>query len=80
MKRYTPEEIKKLVYIGFCQPKFYKASVWSKAKKLMLVACDMGIGVYHRPHRGAGHFWTEDGVSIESVIERLTATICGGVA
>lgn len=69
---YTSDEVKKLTYIGFCQPKFYKPSVWVKAKKLMLLACEMDIGVYHRPYRGAGHFWTLDGVSIESVVEQLT--------
>lgn len=35
IKRYTTLEVKTLVGIGFCQPKFYKASVWRKAKKLM---------------------------------------------
>lgn len=74
---YTSEEIKKLVWIGFCQPKFYKASVWKKAKELMLIACEMNIGVYHRPYRGAAHFWTEDGVSIDSVVEALIKKLCG---
>ncbi len=34
----------------------------------MLRACEMGIGVEYRPHRGAGHFWTTSGLKVESVI------------
>ena len=31
----TDAEIKNLIEIGFCQPKFYKPSVWAKAKRVM---------------------------------------------
>jgi hypothetical protein len=74
MQTYSNQEIDRLVWIGFCQPKFYKQSVWRKAKALMDLACDMNIGVEYRPVRGAGHYWTargEDEVKIESVIWAL---------
>lgn len=31
----SEDEIHNLIGIGFCQPKFYKRHVWTKAKKLM---------------------------------------------
>lgn len=34
-KKMTTHQIYRLVAIGFCQPKFYKKSVWTAAKKLM---------------------------------------------
>lgn len=74
--KYTPEQIKTLVYIGFCQPKFYKPHIWAKAKKLMLIACEMQI-VLHRPYRGGGHFWCTDNVSIEEVVTILREKLCG---
>jgi hypothetical protein len=71
MQTYANSQIDQLVWIGFCQPKFYKPSVWVKAKAMMLLAVKMGIGVEHRPIRGAGHFWTKTNLKIESVIWAL---------
>ena len=34
-KKMTTHQIHRLVAIAFCQPKFYKRSVWNAAKKLM---------------------------------------------
>ncbi len=79
MKRFTDAEIKTLVGIGFCQPKFYKPSIWSKAKKLMLLACELNLGVIHRPIRGAGHFWIEGDATIQQVTDALVEKY-GGVA
>lgn len=56
------EVIENFIGIGFCQPKFYKPSVWAKVKKVMLFLTSMNIGVIHRPCRGGGHFWTNDEV------------------
>ena len=50
--------------IGFCQPKFYKPSVWAKAKKIMLFLASMNIGIIHKPYHGKGHFWTNDNLDI----------------
>lgn len=46
------ELLEQLMRMGFCQPKFYKRSVWEKANALMkalegqglVYACDMGRG------------------------------------
>ena len=35
----TDQEIKDLISIGFCQPKFYKTSVWARAKRVMEELC-----------------------------------------
>ena len=66
----TTDEIKHLINIGFCQPKFYKASVWKKAKTLMLDVCKKVPEVYYEPIRGKGQFWIKGDMSIEKVIEK----------
>lgn len=43
--------------IGFCQPKFYKPSVWRKAKKIMEWLCDNTPHVYRFDFgRGMGKY------------------------
>lgn len=74
MQTFTNSQIYELVHIGFCQPRFYRPSVWVKARAMMLLAVEMGIGVEYRPIRGAGHFWTKNGLKMESVIWTLIQT------
>lgn len=69
------ESIRKLIFLGFCQPVFYKASVWAKAKKIMDYAVSLNIGVYHKPVRGKGHYWNFDDVDIYTIIESFKLEI-----
>lgn len=57
IKKYTTLDVKTLVGIGFCQPKFYKASVWRKAKKLMdEVLCPNQLAEPYDFGRGKGKY------------------------
>ena len=71
----TKKEITSLIYIGFCIPSHYKQSVWRKAKRIMLELCEMGIGVYHNPIRGRGHFWTR-GKAEKMTIDQIADYYC----
>jgi len=53
------EAVKGLVYIGFCQPKFYKRTVWNYAKKMMKIACQEGLAMPHDFGRGKGKYLTD---------------------
>ena len=68
------EAVKSLIFTGFCQPKFYKASVWSRVRKIMDYAVSLNIGVEYRPRRGAGHYWTDDNkdISIPDVVNLVS--------
>jgi hypothetical protein len=58
-----------LIMIGFCQPKFYKRSVWLKAKKLMdAVVVPNGLARPFDYGRGAGKYATD--LKIKEVISR----------
>jgi hypothetical protein len=50
----TTQEIIQSIQIGFCQPKFYKRSVWNKAKKVMEFLCDNTNGEVVRHNFGPG--------------------------
>ena len=74
-KKYTTLDVKRLVSIGFCQPKFYKASVWRKAKKLMdEVVCPNNLGTPHDFGRGKGKYKATDDIKtcIAGVTEILS--------
>ena len=63
------EEVLSLVGIGFCQPKFYKPSVWRKAKRLMdTIVCPNNLAYPHDFGRGKGKYNTE--LSIEDVKQK----------
>jgi len=55
------EQIKELISIGFCQPKFYKQSVWRHAKIVMEWLCDNTDGrVTHFDYgKGKGKYQCE---------------------
>jgi hypothetical protein len=70
----TVEEATNLVGIGFCQQKFYKTSVWYKAKKLMdTVVCPNSLARPFDFGRGKGKYDSE--LSINDVKARTVEII-----
>lgn len=70
------DEIKELVHIGFCQPKFYKPSVWKKAKALMEQLLVPASLVFPYDYgRGKGKFSTD--YDIDYVKEQAVNLILG---
>jgi hypothetical protein len=62
-------DVENLIKIGFCQPKFYKRSVWLKAKNLMdNVVVPAGLAKPFDYGRGKGKYTTN--LSIEEVIQK----------
>ena len=72
-KNLTQREVFNLVAIGFCQPKFYKRSVWLKAKRLMdNVVCKSGLGTTHDFGFGKGKFTSEHDINyVQSKVVEL---------
>ena len=69
LQNLNQEEFEGLVRIGFCQPKFYKRSVWLKAKKLMdELVCPAGLAKPFDFGKGKGKFSSD--LSISEVIEK----------
>lgn len=69
MLKFTEDEVRHLVGIGFCQPRFYKPSVWRKAKRLMdNIVCPNGLAFPFDFGRGKGKY--ESDFSIEEVKSR----------
>jgi hypothetical protein len=59
-----------LVKIGFCQPKFYKRSVWLKAKKLMdEVVVPNGLAEPFDYGRGKGKYTSD--LRVEEVVHKV---------
>lgn len=56
----TDEELKDLISIGFCQPKFYKPSVWAKAKRVMEKLRKTGYVTPFNYGRGKGKYTYSD--------------------
>ena len=52
----TDKEIKELISIGFCQPKFYTPSVWRKAKRVMEELTKTGYVTPFDYGRGKGKY------------------------
>lgn len=75
-KLLTSVEIETLIKIGFCQPKFYKRSVWNKAKAIMeqLVSWEVGV-VRFDFGRGKGKYVTEGDLSIKEVANIYKARV-----
>lgn len=53
------ELVLKFCQIGFCQPKFYKASVWKRAEIVMQLLVKLGYVVERKLH-GKGKYWRTD--------------------
>lgn len=69
------QEVENLVKIGFCQPMFYKRSVWLKAKKLMdTVVVPNGLAKPFDYGRGKGKYTSD--MRIEEVVSK-TVSILG---
>jgi len=59
MRKITEVRAKELVGIGFCQPKFYKRSVWLASKRIMEeLAIPNGLAHHHDFGRGKGKYST----------------------
>ena len=74
-RKLSEDEIRTLVGIGFCQPKFYKRSVWLKAKALMdEVIIPNGWAYSHDYGHGKGKYSTD--LDISSVKEHAVLLLC----
>ncbi|MAA93001.1 MAG: hypothetical protein CML21_00555 [Rheinheimera sp.] len=72
----SEDEIRSLIGVGFCQPKFYKRSVWLKAKKLMdEIVVPLGLAYPHDYGYGKGKYSSDCDIDeVKSqVVELLTA-------
>lgn len=73
---YTTYDIRLLISIGFCQPKFYKRSAWLKAKKLMdNVVCKNDLAEPYDYGRGKGKYTSK--LDIPVVITKTIELIKG---
>jgi hypothetical protein len=73
-KKLTREQVYELIAIGFCQPKFYKTSVWKKARALMdQIVCPLGFAFPHDYGRGKGKYSTD--FSIDEVKDDIACLI-----
>lgn len=72
-KRWTSVEVKNVVGIGFCQPKFYTPTAWRRAKGLMdELVCPLGLAFPHDYGRGKGKYSTDFDISdVTLEIQRL---------
>ena len=66
LSKFSKEEIEMYVGIGFCQPKFYKPEVWRKAKRVMEIACYLGLAEPFDFGRGKGKY--HSGLSKSQVV------------
>ena len=74
-KHLLEDEIRSLVGVGFCQPKFYKRSVWLKAKALMdEIIIPNGWACPHDYGYGKGKYSTD--LDIETVKEHAVLLLC----
>ncbi|MCC0726439.1 hypothetical protein KGF36_11520 [Clostridioides sp. ZZV14-6009] len=48
--------IERLIGIGFCEPKYYKATVWKYANLVMQELCNMGLAYPFDFGRGKGKY------------------------
>ena len=57
---FSPHQIHRLVAIGFCQPKFYKRSVWQAAKNIMDdIVCPHNLAYAKDFGRGKGKYGSD---------------------
>ena len=56
LQGFTKDELESYVNIGFCQPKFYRPEVWRKAKRVMDIACLLGLAKPFDFGRGKGKY------------------------
>ena len=70
------EDINTLIRVGLCQPKYYKRSVWLKAKKIMEKLCETEYVIPYDFGRGKGKFTTKnlDHLTFNQTVEFLMET------
>ncbi len=69
-KQLTKDEILNYIRIGFCQPKFYKPSVWRKAKFIMDKLVELKVGVEPFDFGwGKGKYISDDNVTFEQLAD-----------
>ena len=56
LRKFTEDELETYVRIGFCQPKFYRPEAWRKAKRVMEIACSLGLAKPFDYGRGKGKY------------------------
>jgi len=59
LHKFNGDELKILVNIGFCKPKYYKPEVWRKAKRVMGIACYLGLAEPFDYGRGNGKYYSD---------------------
>lgn len=62
-------EIENLVWVGFDKPSEYRKSVWFNAKKMLMVACELGIAFEFDYGKGKGKY--SSNLSIKEVVSLL---------
>jgi len=72
-KRWTSVEVKSVVSIAFCQPKYYTPTAWRRSKKLMdSLVCPLGLAFPHDYGRGKGKYSTDFDIDeVAKEIQRL---------
>lgn len=63
------EYLKRYVNIGFCQPKFYKVSVWNRAKKLMNYLVSKKLAIKKDFGRGKGKY--DSKYSVTEILKKI---------
>lgn len=78
----SEDEIRSLIGVGFCQPKFYKRSVWLKAKSLMdEIAVPLGLAFPHDYGYGKGKYSSDIDIDeVKSQVVDLLTVNNAGVA
>jgi hypothetical protein len=60
MSKYQEEQVKSMIGIGFCQPRFYRTNEWRRAKRFMdNVVCPAGFATPCNYGRGRGKYSTQ---------------------
>lgn len=69
----TYEEVRKLVGIGFCQPKFYPPSLWRRAERVMKFLCAVPESMVtpHNCGRGKGKYTANTDEDFDDLKDRL---------
>ena len=72
-KRWTSVEVKSVIGIAFCQPKFYTPTAWRRSKALMdSLVCPLGLAFPHDFGRGKGKYSTDFDIDdVAKEIQRL---------
>lgn len=72
-KRWSSLEVKSVIRIAFCQPKYYTPTAWRRSKTLMdTLVCPLGLAFPHDYGRGKGKYSTNFDIDeVTKEIQRL---------